>query len=109
MKNRNAIQAYVSIAALICLLAGFFNLFTPEINELLYQKIFYVLIGISFALMAPTLTNRNFIYPMYLSALLCVIGAFLPMDSRYIYIKTIGLFAGVLISVFNRPRAPRRS
>lgn len=101
------LQAIVSVGALICLLTGWFNFFSPSINELLYQRVFYGLIGISFALMAPTLTNRKFEYPLYIAGALCLIGAFLPLDSSFSKIKTIGLFAGVIISLFNRPRVPR--
>ncbi len=107
MNNKQSLQALVSLVALVCLLAGWFNFFTPEINELLSQKIFYMLIGVSFILMAPTLSNGNFIYPMYLCAAMCIIGAFLPEESRFGMMKTIGLFAGVVISIFNRPRIPR--
>ena len=107
-KNLNTLQLVVSVSALVCLLAGFLNLFTPEINDFLYQKLFYILIGISFALMAPVLTNRNFIYPMYLAALLCVIGVFIPAEHQFSALKTIGLFAGVIISIFNRPKPSRQ-
>lgn len=106
--SNTALQAYVSIAALICLLAGWFNFFSPEVNDFLYQKLFYILIGASFALMAPLITNKSFIYPMYIAAALCIIGAFIPVENRFSAVKTIGLFAGVLISLFNRPKMPRR-
>lgn len=98
------IQGIISIAALACLLVGWFNLLSPELNEFLYQKLFYILIGVSFIFQAPTLTNKNFLYPMYVAAGLCIIGAFLPAGSQYAAIKTIGLFAGVILSIFNRPR-----
>ena len=106
--NTQAIQGILSIAALICLVVGFFDLFSPEINNLLYHRLFYVLIGASFFFQAPTLTNKNLLYPMYAAAALCIIGAFLPQDSKFIAIKTIGLFAGVILSIFNRPRQVRR-
>ncbi|MHA6696530.1 hypothetical protein [Chryseobacterium sp. A301] len=104
----NKLQAIVSVGALLCLLTGWFNFFSPEVNEFLYQKLFYVLIGISFVLMAPILTNPKFVIPMYIAAALCVIGIFFPIESRLAALKTIGLFAGVLISLFNRPRVPKR-
>ena len=107
MKNAYALQGILSIAALICLTVGWFDLFSPEINDFLYRKLFYILIGISFFLLAPFLTNKKFIFPMYIAALLCVIGAFIPQENRYSAIKTIGLFAGIIISLFNRPRIPR--
>lgn len=107
--NAQTIQGVLSIAALICLLVGFFNLFSPEINGILYHHVFYVLIGASFFFQAPTFTNKNMIYPMYAAAVLCVVGAFLPQDSQFAFIKTIGLFAGVLLSIFNRPRPVRRA
>lgn len=45
---------------------------------------------------------------MYAAAALCIIGAFLPEDSQFSAIKTIGLFAGVIMSIFNRPRQLRK-
>lgn len=105
--NTQTIQGILSIAALLCLVAGFFNLFTPEINDLLYNKVFYVLIGVSFFFQAPTLPNKNLLYPMYVAAAFCIIGAFLPQDSQFAMIKTIGLFAGVILSIFNRPKVIR--
>lgn len=104
MRNFQLIQGILSIAALLCLLVGWFNLLPPAINELLYQRVFYFLIGVSFIFQASLLPNRTFLYPMYIAAALCIIGAFLPLDSRFAVIKTIGLFAGVIISLFNRPR-----
>ncbi|MCZ2083809.1 MULTISPECIES: hypothetical protein [unclassified Kaistella] len=105
--NTATIQGILSIGALVCILIGFFNLLSPEINEFLYQKLFYILIGASFFVQAPTLSNKNFLYPMYAAAALCVIGAFIPVDSQFSAVKTIGLFAGVLMSIFSRPRMPR--
>ena len=54
------------------------------------------------------LTVVTSFYPMYIAAGLCIIGAFLPTDSQYSNIKTIGLFAGVILSIFNRPRQTRQ-
>ena len=105
--NTTTIQGILSIAALVCILVGFFNLLSPEINDFLYYRLFYVLIGASFFVQAPTLTNKNFIYPMYAAAALCIIGAFMRPDSQLVVIKTIGLFAGVLMSIFSRPRVNR--
>ncbi len=109
MNSKNAsLQGIISIAALACLLVGWFNLLSPEINEFLYQKLFYILIGISFIFQAPLLSNKNFLYPMYVAAGLCIIGALLPRESQFAAIKTIGLFAGVILSIFNRPRQVQR-
>ncbi len=106
--NTQTLQGILSIAALLCLVVGFFNLFTPEINDILYNRMFYILIGASFFLQAPTLTNKNFLYPMYLAAGLCILGAFLPTDSEFTMVKTIGLFAGVILSIFSRPKLTRK-
>lgn len=106
--NTQTIQGVLSIAALLCLVVGFFNLFSPEINDLLYNRLFYLLIGASFFFQAPTLTNKKFMYPMYLAAALCIIGAFMRPDSQLNMIKTIGLFAGVILSIFSRPRIVRK-
>ncbi len=103
MKNQQSIQGILSIVALLCLAAGWFNFFSPEINNLLSRKIFYILIGISFFLQAPMLTNKNFMYAMYAAAAVCVIGAFMPQDSKLSGLKTIGLLAGIILSFTNRP------
>ena len=107
MRNNQTIQGVLSIAALICLAVGFFKLFSPEINNLLYNKLFYILIGVSFFFQAPTLANKNLLLPMYAAASLCIIGAFIPQENKFAMIKTIGLFAGVILSIFNRPKMAR--
>ena len=106
--NNQTIQGVLSIAALICLAVGFFNLFSPEINDLLYNKLFYILTGVSFFFQAPTLTNRNLLYPMYAAAALCIVGAFLPINLGLTFLKTIGLIGGVAISLMARPKMPRQ-
>lgn len=108
MKNNASIQGIVSIAALACLVIGWFKLLSPEVNAILYHQVFYALIGISFYLQAPTLSNPKFIYPMYGAAALCVIGSVLPENLGLSFIKTIGLFAGVIISLIGRPRTQRK-
>lgn len=105
--NLTKIQGILSIGALVCIIVGFFDLFSPEINNFLYHRLFYILIGASFLVQAPTLANKNFIYPMYLAAGLCIVGAFMDPESQFAVIKTIGLFAGVLISIFSRPKVTR--
>ncbi|MBP1166792.1 MULTISPECIES: hypothetical protein [unclassified Chryseobacterium] len=105
MQNQQqSIQGILSIAALICLAVGWFNLFSPEINHLLSRKVFYVLIGASFFIQAPLLTNKNFVYAMYAAAAICVLGAFIPEDSKLSALKTVGLLAGIILSLSNRRR-----
>ena len=103
MNQQQSLQGILSIAAIICMAVGWFNLFSPEINELLSRKVFYVLIGASFFVQAPLLPNKNFMYAMYVAAAICVIGAFLPSDSKLSMLKTIGLLGGIIISFTNRP------
>ncbi|KAA2216185.1 MULTISPECIES: hypothetical protein [Chryseobacterium] len=104
MQNQQSIQGILSIAALICLAVGWFNLFSPEINHLLSRKVFYVLIGASFFIQAPLLTNKNFVYAMYAAAAICVLGAFIPEGSKLSAVKTVGLLAGIILSLSNRRR-----
>lgn len=104
MNQQQSLQGILSIAAIICMAVGWFNLFSPEINTLLSRKVFYVLIGASFFVQAPSLSNKNFMYGMYAAAAICVIGAFLPEDSKLSMLKTIGLLGGIIISFTNRPR-----
>lgn len=102
MRNNQSLQGILSIAALLCLAVGWFRLFSPEINDLLYNKIFYVLLGASFALAAQAYPNTNHKYIGFAAAALCIIGAFLP--NHLSVLKTIGLFAGVVLSFVARPR-----
>lgn len=107
MKNFQAIMGITSMLALFCLAVGWFKFFSPEINDLLYNRVFYFLIGVSFFFQSQLLVNKKFLYPMYIAAALCIIGSFLPKDSNLSVIKTIGLLAGVVISLFNRQRVSR--
>jgi len=100
--NLQMAQGIISVLAILCLVAGWFQLFSPEVNDIVSRKLFYLLIGLSFILQAPLLSNAKFIYPMYAAAALCIIGAFLPIDSGFSFIKTIGLLGGVIISFTNR-------
>ncbi len=109
MKNKMAMQAGVSFAALACLLVGWLHPFSDEINSILYNRVFYFLVGASFILQAPTLGNQKFKIPMYVAAGLCIVGAFLPLDFKIgtldlSSIKTFGLFGGVILSLFGRNR-----
>ncbi|KPE51382.1 hypothetical protein [Chryseobacterium indologenes] len=102
--QQKSLQGILSIAALICLAVGWFNLFSPGINLLLSRKVFYVLMGASFFIQAPLFLNKNLSYAMYGAALICIVGAFLPEGSKLSTIKTLGLLGGIVLSLFNRPR-----
>lgn len=100
--NLQLAQGVISVLAIFCLIVGFFQIFSPELNDILAKKLFYLLIGLSFILQAPFLANEKFKYPMYAAAALCICGAFLPVDSKLSIIKTAGLLVGVIISFTNR-------
>ncbi|MFC7347501.1 hypothetical protein ACFQO9_12300 [Chryseobacterium zhengzhouense] len=102
--NLQTAQGIISILAIICLAVGWFRLFPGEINYFLSARLFYILIGISFIVQGRMLmlTNPKFVYPMYAASGLCIIGAFLPIDSSLNIIKTIGLLGGVIISFVSR-------
>lgn len=106
-QNLQTAQGAISILAVVCLAIGWFNLFSPEVNAILSKRIFYIIVGVSFILQAPLLINKNFVYPMYAAAALCIIGAFLPYDSKFTGMKTLGLLGGVIISFSNRPNYRR--
>jgi len=103
--NLQMAQGVISVLAILCLVVGWFQLFSPEVNNILSRKLFYLLIGLSFILQAPLLSNEKFKYPMYAAAALCIFGAFLPIESNLSFIKTIGLLGGVIISFTNRSAA----
>lgn len=105
MKNYTTIQGLLSLGALICLIIGWFNLLSPELNYLIYSKIFYVLIGLSFVVSAPTYPNPMHKYVSYAAGALCIIGAFLP--SNFAFLKTVGLLAGVILTFVARPKISR--
>ncbi|WP_185145163.1 hypothetical protein [Chryseobacterium sp. 3008163] len=100
--NLQMAQGIISVLAILCLVIGWFGMFSPEVNEIISRKLFYLLIGLSFVLQAPLLSNAKFTYPMYGAAALCIIGAFLPVESDFSFIKTVGLLGGVIISFTNR-------
>ena len=95
-------QGIISLLAILCLVVGWFNLFPTEIEEIISNKLFYLLIGLSFILQAPLLSNSKFTYPMYGAAALCIVGAFIPLGHDLSFIKTVGLLGGVIISFTNR-------
>ncbi len=102
-QNLQTAQGVISILAVVCLAVGaWFKLFSPEVNDILSKRIFYIIVGISFILQAPLLANKKFVYPIYAAAALCIIGAFLPYDSKLAGMKTLGLLVGVIISFSNR-------
>ena len=101
-QNLQTAQGIISVLAIVCLAIGWFNLFSPEVNNILSRRVFYIIVGVSFILQAPLLVNKKFVYPMYAAAGLCIIGAFLPYESKIAGIKTLGLLAGVILSLSNR-------
>lgn len=105
-QNSSKIQGILSIVALVCLAAGWLNLFSPQINHILYNIIFYIAIGLSFFFAAKMYPNKNHQYIAYAAAALCIIGPFLPANLSFI--KTIGLFTGVILSFVARPKYTRR-
>ena len=104
MDRLRAINGILSVTVLLCLVVGWTEPFSPELNDLIYHKLFYLLIGVSFVIQSKMMDKKNMQYMMYAAAALCIIGAYLPIDSQYSYIKTIGLFGGVILSVINRPK-----
>jgi hypothetical protein len=108
MNNQLSKQTILSIGALACLLIGWLQPFSDQVNYFIYNQLFYLLIGASFFFQAPTLSNPKLINPMYVAAALCVIGAFIPENLGVInYLKTAGLLGGVIISLVARPRIQR--
>lgn len=108
MNNIKIISGVLSLATIICLVLGWFQLFSPEMNDFLYQKLFYILVGLTFFVQASLLLNRKLVIPMYVAGVFCIAGIFFPADSQLSGIKTIGLLTGVIISLFNRPSFSQR-
>lgn len=106
-RNLQTIQGVLSLLAVLCIAAGWFNFLPLDIRTLLSDKIFYILVSLSFIVQGRMLKGTKFMYPMYASAALCLIGIFLPADSAASGIKTLGLLAGVIISFTSRSAARR--
>ncbi|WP_434980183.1 hypothetical protein [Daejeonia sp. YH14] len=104
MENFKILNGIISVGILFCLIVGWFHLFSSEINQLIYSRIFYILIGTAFGIQTRLLTNHKMIYPLYGAGALCMIGAFLPLSSEFSVIKTIGILAGLIITFTNRPK-----
>ena len=104
MNNLNIpmLQGVISISSLLCLAAGWFNFFSPEINAMLSNIVFYILIGLSFVLASLSYTNQNHKYLAYAAAAMCITGPFLPPNLQVV--KTIGLFAGIALTFIARPK-----
>ncbi|MBO4233743.1 hypothetical protein FO675_05405 [Riemerella anatipestifer] len=100
--DKRTLQNIVSVAAILCIVVGWVNPFSPEINYTISRQVFYILVGGSFILMGGMLPNKRNAYLMYLAAGLCIVGAFLPMGSSFEVIKTAGLLLGVVISFVGR-------
>lgn len=106
MKNTSLLQGIISIVALVCLAIGWFQLLSPELNDLFYNKLFYILIGLSFLLASQSYSGPYLKYITYAAAAMCIIGPFLP--EQYSMVKTVGLLAGVVVSFTNRPNFKNR-
>ncbi|WP_417428637.1 hypothetical protein [Halpernia sp.] len=104
MNSQISKQAFLSFGALACLIIGWLQPFSPEVNYFIYNQLFYLLIGASFFFQAPTLSNPKLIYPMYIAAALCVFGAFIPENYGVGFLKMGGLIGGVVISLVARPK-----
>lgn len=98
------INGYVSIALIVCIIIGFFKIFSQDVNSFIYRRLFYILVGVSFFIQTYFISDKKLVYPLYICVALCVIGAFMPLDSSYEGIKSIGLLAGLIITVFNRKK-----
>lgn len=98
------LQAAISVGAVICLIIGWFNLLSPELNFLLYHKIFYILVGVSFILSAGLFPKPLFRYISIAAAAMCFIGVLVDENSPLTNLKTIGLLVGVVASFLGRPR-----
>ena len=107
MRNFQTLIAATSIGAILCLVIGWFGLFSPDVNSLISNRLFYAIVGVSFIIQAQVLVDRRFYYPLIIAGALCIIGAFLPLDSDISVIKTVGLLGGVVISLFSRNRVSR--
>jgi hypothetical protein len=75
-----------------------------EINVMVKYRLLYMLFGLSFILQAQLLDNTQLKYALYAAAACCTIGALVPLESDFTALKTIGLIAGVIITIFNRKR-----
>ncbi|MBS1548703.1 MAG: hypothetical protein JSS94_02380 [Bacteroidetes bacterium] len=106
MQRIKQYNAILSVLILLCLVVGWTKPFSFDLNVLIYNRLFFILVGISFFLQTKMVPyTQKILYVMYAAIACCVIGAFLPLESSFTNLKTIGLFAGIIITFFNRPKA----
>lgn len=108
MTNNVQLQGIISITALFCIIVGWFNLFTPQINYILSEVVFYILLAVSFVLQAPSMTTSLYKNLMYAFAVAMVLGAVLPKDMGLNFLKMIGLLGGIMLTLIGRPRIVRK-
>lgn len=109
MKNLQTVQAVVSVAALLCLATRWVDVFPPNVTEILGGKVFYILVGLSFILQAPIMSNKGYTYAMYAFGAASIVGALMPIDSQLAILKTVGLLGGVMLSLIGRSRTQNNS
>jgi hypothetical protein len=104
MQRIKTYNAILSVLILLCIIIGWFKPFSSEINVMVKYRLLYMLFGLSFILQAQLLDNTQLKYALYAAAACCTIGALVPLESDFTALKTIGLIAGVIITIFNRKR-----
>ncbi|MDR7721935.1 hypothetical protein [Riemerella anatipestifer] len=57
--DKRTLQSIVSVAAILCIVVGWVNPFSPEINYIISRQVFYILVGGSFILMGGMLPNQK--------------------------------------------------
>jgi hypothetical protein len=88
------------------LVVGWTKPFSFDLNVLIYNRLFYILIAIGFFLQTRIFAYNSYkLYISYAAIALCIIGAILPLESPWSAMKSIGLFAGIIVTFFNRRTA----
>jgi hypothetical protein len=105
MQKIKQYNAILSVLILLCLVVGWTKPFSYDLNVMIYNRLFYLLIGVSFFLQTKMMVyTPKVLYIMYAAIALCSIGALLPLEGYASVVKAIGLMIGIAVSIFNRPK-----
>ena len=101
MKLNSLILGLLFFATAISLLLCWLPIFPAETNDFLYQKLFYILMGLSLMVEATMFSGKTVKILLVLSGIGTIAGViFSQQNETFLSIKNISLLLGFVITVF---------
>ena len=102
MKLNSLILGLLFFATAISLLLCWLPIFSAETNDFLYQKLFYILMGLSLMVEATMFSGKTVKILLILSGIGTIAGViFSQQNETFLSIKNISLLLGFVITVFH--------